>query len=316
MNALLADGDTLYGFPDSLRHVYYYSGATFKQLRRINTDAISVLAANPGAVSQHQETILFSGSFLAGAGVFQMRNGAVCQAFVPAGVTPGATATVNVGFVKSTFGGAVLIGYYKDSVAGRVAQGAAFGYAGDVAQGLIDKRDDPLTPGFGTGVGAGLPLAGRLVGSLLKRGVALTTGAGREVIDRAIHNPDAVHDAIREYAKTDASKQGLVSRAKAAVFDFLGERGEEFVGKVKGTTFSKPFTKREVTDSFASELAKFKGRVTDAGLKFESTTLTRTTKSPRWSELRIASEVVTSLQWEGFDATARFMPAEGRGEEQ
>jgi hypothetical protein len=154
------------------------------------------------------------------------------------------------------------------------AEGAAFGYASDVAQGLIDDEDNPTKPGVGTAIGAALPFASKLIGSLVKRGLAFSTGAGREVIDRAVHNPDAVGDAIRQYAKTDASKQGLVSRAKAAIYDFLGQRSAEFGENVGKTTFTKPFTKQEITSAFSDELAKFNGRVTSDGLKFESTTLT------------------------------------------
>src|SRR5690606_2346153 len=99
------------------------------------------------------------------------------------------------------------------SLLGRVGQGVAFGYATDVAEGLISDRDNPFMPGFGAGVGAGLPVASKVIGSLVKRGIALTSGAGREVIDRAIHNPDAVQEAIKEYAQTDTSKLALVDRA-------------------------------------------------------------------------------------------------------
>lgn len=115
MSALLSDGGDLYAFPDSLRNIHIFDGATFKLFRRLNSDFFTPLAANPGAVTQHQDTILYSGEFTAGAGVFQMKSGAICQAFVPAGITPGATASINIGFVKSSFNGVVYLGYYKAS---------------------------------------------------------------------------------------------------------------------------------------------------------------------------------------------------------
>lgn len=114
------------------------------------------------------------------------------------------------------------------SLAGKVAQGVGFGYASDVAEGVISGERNPLRPGIGTALGGALPLATALVGTLVKRGVALTSGAGREVIDRAIHNPDAVNDAITQYARNDSSKQALVSRAKAAIYDFLEARSTEY----------------------------------------------------------------------------------------
>ncbi len=112
MNALLGDANNLYGFPDNLRHVYIFDGARFTLFRKLFTNAISVGPANPGAVTQHLDTILYSGEFNSGAGVFQMKNGAICQAYVPSTLTPGAGSSINIGFVKSTFNGAVYIGYY------------------------------------------------------------------------------------------------------------------------------------------------------------------------------------------------------------
>ena len=113
MNALISDGNNLYGFPDNLRHVYIFDGARFILFKKIFSNAVSVSSANPGAVSQHLETILYSGEFGTGAGVFQMKGNAFCQAYVPAVIAPGAGASINIGFVKSTFNGTVYIGYYN-----------------------------------------------------------------------------------------------------------------------------------------------------------------------------------------------------------
>lgn len=108
MNALLTDGQNLFGFPDT-RSVYIFDGAGFSLYRKIYPVSVTV---NPGAVGQHLDTLLFSGEFIESPAVFQMKDGAICQAFVPSTVTPGAGASVNIGFVKSSFNGTVFMGYY------------------------------------------------------------------------------------------------------------------------------------------------------------------------------------------------------------
>lgn len=111
--ALLVDGRNLFAWPDLLRNVYQFDGIGFGLHRKLISDAISVVATSPGAVSQHLETVLFSGAFGQSAGVFQMKNGAICQAFVPSTITPGASETITIGMVKSTFNGVVYIGYFR-----------------------------------------------------------------------------------------------------------------------------------------------------------------------------------------------------------
>lgn len=118
MNALLVDGRTLYAFPDSQGDVLIFDGAGFPIYRNISPilRAGGTLKIQPGAVSQHKDnSILFGGESTVLPGVYQMRDRAFCQAFVPVGATPGVDATYTIGFVKSSFNGRVLIGYYKDS---------------------------------------------------------------------------------------------------------------------------------------------------------------------------------------------------------
>jgi len=118
MNALLPDGRMLYAFPDRQGDILIFDGAGFADYRKLYPikQAGGSLAVNPGAVSQHtDETILFAGDTDVIPGVFQMKNKAICQAFVPATVTPGVDASINIGLVKSSFNGTVIIGYYKNS---------------------------------------------------------------------------------------------------------------------------------------------------------------------------------------------------------
>lgn len=188
------------------------------------------------------------------------------------GSLPGAKATGFLSKVPGLTKGAPL----AKTVAGKTAEGLALGYASDVGQKASQNKDNVFTPGLGTGIGGGLPLASKLIGALAKRGVAMTTGAGNEVINRAIHNPDAVGDAIQEYAKTNASKQALVSRARTAIYDFLDVRKTEFGESVSKTTFTKPFSKQEIVNSFSAEVKRFRGKLTKEGIAFNSTSLTPT----------------------------------------
>jgi hypothetical protein len=117
MNALLADGRNLYAWPDREGEVFGFDGIGFQQLRKIRPAVVGGINPSvlPGGVTQHLDgTILFGLSTTTLPGVYQMKNGAICQAFVPAGHTPGAAAGYSIAFVKST-NSAVYIGYQKAS---------------------------------------------------------------------------------------------------------------------------------------------------------------------------------------------------------
>jgi hypothetical protein len=115
MNAFLVDGQRLYAFPDGQGDILIFDGAGFPTFRTISPiKKSSGLTVSPGAVTQHVDnSILFAGDTSQIPGVYQMKNGAVCQAFVPSTVTPGGDASINIGFVKTSFNGVVTIGYYE-----------------------------------------------------------------------------------------------------------------------------------------------------------------------------------------------------------
>jgi len=122
MHALITDSRTLYGFPDQTAEVHIFDGAGFSLLRKLFYVANKGrLAVNAASVEQYDDTILFAGNTDVVPGVFQMQGRAVCQAFVPAGATPGVDASINISFVKrgaslGTTGQAILyIGYFKSS---------------------------------------------------------------------------------------------------------------------------------------------------------------------------------------------------------
>lgn len=116
MNAFLVDGRKLYAFPDQYGDVLIFDGAGFVEYRKLNAvrNAGGGLTVQPGAVTQHiDNSILFGGSSSVLPGVFQMKDGAICQAFVPSTETPGVDASITIGFVKTSFNGTVLIGFYR-----------------------------------------------------------------------------------------------------------------------------------------------------------------------------------------------------------
>jgi hypothetical protein len=116
MNALLADGNRLYAFPDTRGDILIFDGSGFVDHRNILPVKQSggALVVSRGGVSQHKDnTILFSGDMTTIPGVYQMKDKAICQAFVPSVVTPGVDSVITVGFVKSAFNGDVFIGYYR-----------------------------------------------------------------------------------------------------------------------------------------------------------------------------------------------------------
>jgi hypothetical protein len=114
MNALFSDGLRLYGFAGQNGDVLVYGGIGFELFRQIiPVKTTGSLTVNPGAVIEYDRSILFAGNTDVLPGVFQLKNGALCQAFVPAQATPGTNSSINIGFVKTSFGNTVYIGYYK-----------------------------------------------------------------------------------------------------------------------------------------------------------------------------------------------------------
>lgn len=164
------------------------------------------------------------------------------------------------------------------SLIGRVGQGVALGYASDVASNLEQNKVD-FSPGFGTAVGVALPVAAKALGTLLKSTLGATTGVGKSVIERAVQSPNEVNQAIRQYARDNASKQGLVERAKEAVQTYLNKRSMDYGDLISKITLDKPFSKKEIVTQFTDQLSKFKGQIVNGELKFNSSKLTATDKS-------------------------------------
>jgi hypothetical protein len=116
MHALIYDGQALYGFPDQEGDIYIFDGARFKPYRKLFPTGINnYLEVYPGAVGQHFDTLLFAGESSWSPGVSQMKDGIICQSFVPSQASPldASPGVITIGFVKQAYNGRVFIGYYR-----------------------------------------------------------------------------------------------------------------------------------------------------------------------------------------------------------
>lgn len=99
-------------------------------------------------------------------------------------------------------------------LATKVGLGAATGYAFDVGTKLQEgKGTESFIPGFGTAVGAGLPLVGagigvanKMVSRLVKGLGSGLSGVSTEAIDRIVSNPERALEVSRNIAKTGNSR--------------------------------------------------------------------------------------------------------------
>lgn len=172
------------------------------------------------------------------------------------------------------------------------AEGAAQGYGYDVSQNLQNGKTGAsiLKPGVGTAAGLVTPFATKLIGSLAKGITGKLTGAGTDVIDRAIKNPEAVQDAIKQYAKNPDQKMELVNQASEALSDLSKQKNEEYASQISNLKATKPIPKGIVTDTFTTAVKKFGGRIDENGeLTFKNSALTNTDKTNltnAWNDIK------------------------------
>lgn len=170
--------------------------------------------------------------------------------------------------------GAGEVGAAK-TLAGKVAGGAALGYGSDVATHAADENKVDLTPGLGTLFGSALPLSMRLVGALGKQVLAKTTGAGVDVLQRALENPEAIDKAVSTYATSPEAKQSLVDKAKAAIGDYLHQRSTTYGASMSTLTPTATLAPADAAAStFTDKVAQFGGAIKNGELAFTNTTLT------------------------------------------
>lgn len=160
------------------------------------------------------------------------------------------------------------------SLMGKVALGGALGYGADVSTSAANEEKNIFKPGWGTGLGVGIPLVSSLVGKLGKVVLSKTSGTGQDVLDTALKHPNEVNAAINEYATTPEAQQELVDKAKGAIDDFLQQRSAEY-GKALEKLPSVKTGKQDVLKSFADKVSDFGGSVKNGQLTFTDTTLTK-----------------------------------------
>jgi len=168
------------------------------------------------------------------------------------------------------------------SLSEKAVRGGLQGYAFDVGNKLQDEDKtygEAFKPGLGTAVGYGIPFASALLGSLAKHSSGFTSGTGSEVIQRSVDNPKVIGEAVEKYAKTPEAKQTLVDKAKAAISSFVQDKQQEYgsnLSKLGGESAGK-ITKSAASDSFAENIAKFGGKISEKGnVSFSNSTLTKT----------------------------------------
>jgi hypothetical protein len=115
--ALPNDGANLYALVDDDYTLFLFDGALFRHWRKLQSGFISTLRANNESHCTYRNSFLFSGNSPLSPGIFRVQNGAVCQQFVPAGITPGSATAIEVGFVKVSIQGKIYFSY-KNVTAG------------------------------------------------------------------------------------------------------------------------------------------------------------------------------------------------------
>jgi hypothetical protein len=123
-------------------------------------------------------------------------------------------------------GALLLPGAGAAKLAGKVAQGAATGYALDVGSKLQNEDKSigqALTPGVGTALGSTLPIAGallkpatKIVGRLFKGLGSGLSGVSSETIDKIVTNPKVAQQASEKLSKT-GNNRVLEENAKQIV---------------------------------------------------------------------------------------------------
>lgn len=179
-------------------------------------------------------------------------------------------------------------GYLKAAQTGlQAAEGATLGYGFDVGSNLQEGSESPFMPGFGTAIGAGLPIATAIVGSIVKHTAGFSSQTGTEAIQRAFNDPDTVTNAIRTYAKSPEQQQELVKQANQAIQAHLSQRSDEYGSALTdlagGATKETVEKGKSILDSFkatfADKIKTFGGQVAQEGknagnLTFKNSTLT------------------------------------------
>lgn len=112
-------------------------------------------------------------------------------------------------------------------LATKTAAGAATGYAMDVGNKMKAGQEDAFTPGLGTALGAGIPVAGavlspaaKIVGSLFKGTGSALSGASQQHIEAMLADPRAAQEAADTIK--NSGEQALVTNNARTIVNGIG----------------------------------------------------------------------------------------------
>jgi hypothetical protein len=182
-------------------------------------------------------------------------------------------------------------------VAKKSAEGAALGYGYDVSNKMKQNESakDVVKPGVGTVVGGAIPAVTSLTGGIVKGLAGILSGTGSDVIQKAIDNPAAVTDAMRQYANNPEAKGQILDTAESAISDFTKNKQAEYSDAISKLQSAQPIPKSLVTDTFQKQVDKFGGKINaDGDLTFGDSTLTASDKKnlqSAWDEIRAWQDV-------------------------
>lgn len=148
----------------------------------------------------------------------------------------------------------------------QLATGAGLGYGADVSTKLAEGKENPLSAGVGTGIGAGIaavPYVGKGLGKLGTEVFGLTTGTGAGTIRQfksAITKGGAEATAAREAIKGKISPEDIVDEARSAFGQLIKNRSEQYSSKL-----SQLKTKTNVIDH-KPIIEKFNNQLNDFGV--------------------------------------------------
>lgn len=193
---------------------------------KLSPEAIQRLQAKgvpTTATAQRQETA----NSIKGPSAGQVLGdvGRVALNFVPAG-----KAATGAGVGLKALG----VGARAAKPIANIATGAGIGYAGDVTSKIASGSENPLTPGMGTGIGAGLsalPYVGRLAGKAANEVIGASTGVGGGTVkafNQAIREGGDAATAARAGMRNPNAPE-IVDEAKSAFGQFLKQRGDDYV---------------------------------------------------------------------------------------
>lgn len=199
---------------------------------------------------------IFGGKQIGGAiGTYIAKENAKMKGLDPNLVEKGPTAGQVVGdvgrvalnFVPSAKGLGTALGVTNKIArpALNLAGNAALGYGGDVTMKAAEGKENIMTPGIGTGIGAGLgalPIVGNVARKLGTEAIGLTTGKGGAAVNKFLSSIEEGGEAAsgaRAGMRGKISEEELVNEARGGIGQMISNRTADYqkqLGKLKTKT--------------------------------------------------------------------------------